>query len=395
MGSGVPLSKGPMKRRSLPIAGIAMLITASVSAPALAAPALGPASSVNFCAPAEPGHATCLAKRVVSKATRSGASVPSGFGPGEIRSAYNLSAKAGSGRTVAVVGAYDDPTAESDLATYRKKFNLAPCTTKNGCFRKMNQTGGSARPKFSAGWASESSLDIEMVSAACASCKILLVEATTSSMSDLATAVNYAATQRVSAISNSYGSSDTTQSAAYNHPGIAVVAAAGDSGYGAGAPASFSTVIAVGGTSLKKSKNARGWTETAWGSSGSLCATKSAKPAWQTSSTKCSGKGLADVSAVADPNTGVAVYIGTKINGVSGWQVTGGTSAAAPIIAGVYAMSGRTSSYPASYTWAHASGLNDVTSGANGKCATAVWCKAGRGWDGPTGLGTPNGTSSF
>jgi subtilase family serine protease len=278
---------------------------------------------------------------------------------------------------------------------YRKAYGLPACTTRNGCFRKVNQRGGGTLPATNSAWAGETSLDIEMVSAACASCRILLVEATSSSMANLAAAVNYAATQKVSAISNSYGGADSRYAAAYNHPGIAVVAAVGDSGYGAGWPASYPTVIAVGGTTLKKSKNARGWTETAWSAGGSLCATGSAKPSWQTARAKCPGKAVSDVSAVADPNTGVAVYIGTPYRGMKGWQITGGTSVAAPIIAAVYAMSGRTPGYPAAYTWAHSGGLNDITKGRNGKCATAVWCNAGKGWDGPTGLGTPDGTSSF
>lgn len=381
-----------MIRLGLLIAGSATLLTATVSSPAVSTPAAVAASSVSFCAPAGEGQATCYAQ-VMTSSSHSAAK-PSGLGATDIRSAYRLSATAGAGRTVAVVTAYNDPTAESDLAVYRKKFNLAPCTTKNRCFRKVNQTGGSKLPTANAGWAGETSLDIEMVSAACPSCKILVVEAKSSAMADLGAAVNYAATQKVSAISNSYGSTDSTQRDAYNHPGIAVVAAVGDTGYGSGAPASFSTVISVGGTTLKRANNARGWTETAWSGSGSFCSTVSARPAWQTA-TRCQGKAMSDVSAVADPNTGVAVYIGTKFGGVVGWQVSGGTSAAAPIIAGVYAMSGRTSGYPAAYTWAHASKLNDVTKGTNGRCATAVWCTAGKGWDGPSGLGTPNGTAGF
>jgi subtilase family serine protease len=382
-----------MKRVGLLIAGMAMLITASISPQAVSTAATS-SSSVRFCAQAAAGYATCYAQVLTSTSKKRAGAKPNGYGPADIRSAYSLSAKAGRGRTVAIVDAYDDPTAASDLARYRKTFKLAPCTTRNGCFRKVNQSGGRPLPKVNAGWAGETSLDIEMVSAACASCKILLVEATTASMADLAAAVDYAATQRVSAISNSYGSTDSTHRASYNHRGIAIVAAAGDSGYGAGAPASFSTVIAVGGTTLKRSTNKRGWTETAWSNGGSLCSTKTAKPTWQ-NTTKCTGKAMADVSAVADPNNGVAVYLGTKFDGRVGWQVTGGTSAAAPIIAGVYAMSGRTAGYPAAYTWAHRSGLHDVTSGTNGKCTTARWCKAGKGWDGPTGLGTPNGTKSF
>lgn len=388
-----------MTRAAVLIAGIATLITTALVPSALARDTTARSTSVgpvHFCPAPTAGHASCLAERLaVASPSVARGGQPKGLGARDIRSAYHLSATAGRGRTVAVVVAYDDPSAAADLAAYRAKYGLARCTIGNGCFRKVNQAGGRAMPRVDAAWAGEASLDIEMVSAACASCKILLVEARSSAMADLATAVDYAATQHVFAISNSYGSGDSRYSAAYNHPGIAVVAAAGDSGYGAGAPAKFSTVIAVGGTSLTRSKNARGWTERAWSGGGSMCAAGTAKPAWQTAVTQCRGKAVSDVSAVADPNTGVAAYLGTTAGGRRGWQVTGGTSAAAPIIAGVYAMSTRAARYPAAYTWSHRSGLNDVTGGRNGRCATDVWCRARTGWDGPSGLGTPDGTSSF
>ncbi|MFG2190562.1 hypothetical protein ACGFNT_36300 [Nocardia iowensis] len=298
---------------------------------------------------------------------------------------------------MAVVDAYDDPTAAADLATYRSQFGLAPCTTASGCFTKVGQTGSStALPQVDAGWAQEISLDLDMVSATCPDCKILLVEAKSASFADLGTAVNYAASvPGVVAISNSYGGNDSAAKPAYNHPGIAITASTGDSGYGVESPASFGTVTAVGGTSLVKNASARGWSESAWSSAGSGCSTINAKPAWQTAATRCSGKANADVSAVADPNTGVAVYDSTPSQGSAGWMVFGGTSASAPIIAAVYALSGNTAGVPASYTWAHAANLYDVTSGTNGNCTTAVWCTSGAGWDGPTGLGTPNGTGAF
>ena len=277
---------------------------------------------------------------------------------------------------------------------YRSHYGLSTCTTANGCFRKVGQTGG-AVPTSNSSWAQEISLDLDMVSATCPDCHILLVEAKTASNANLAAAENYAATQPVSAISNSYGGSDSAASSAYDHPGIAITASTGDGGYGIESPASYDTVIAVGGTSLKKSATTRGWTETAWSGAGSGCSTINAKPSWQTSATQCTGKANADVSAVADPNTGVAVYDSTAYQGSKGWLVFGGTSASSPIIASVYTLSGNTAGYPASYTWAHAAGLNDVLSGSNGSCPTTVWCTAGSGWDGPTGLGTPNGSTAF
>jgi len=351
--------------------------------------------SARVCAAAASGYAACASRVQVDpdgKPVSNG--TPSGYGPADIRSAYKLTTQSG-GKTVAVVDAYDDPSAEADLAKYRTQFGLTACTTANGCFRKVNQTGGSNLPNANTGWSQEIALDLDMVSAACPDCHILLVEATSNSFANLGAAVNYAATQGVAAISNSYGGSDSAQTSAYNHPGIAITASTGDGGYGVESPASYDSVVAVGGTSLSHASNARGWSESAWSGAGSGCSSQNAKPAWQTSATSCTGKANADVSAVADPNTGVAVY-GPTGRRSSGWMVFGGTSASSPIIASVYALGGNLSGYPASYTWAHAANnLNDVTTGSNGSCPTSVWCHAGTGWDGPTGLGTPNGIAAF
>jgi subtilase family serine protease len=387
-----------MRRSVLALTAGAALVTGLVSVPAAAATpsAVARHSSERTCATARAGYAACLARVVTDSHGKPKATgAPSGYGPADIRSAYNLGSAASGGKTVAIVDAYNDPTAAADLATYRTQYGLPACTKANGCFRQVNQSGGSSLPATDAGWATEISLDLDMVSAACPDCKILLVEASSASFSNLAAAVNYAAGQGVAAISNSYGGSDSSQMSAYDHPGIAITASTGDSGYGIESPASYKSVVAVGGTSLSRASNSRGWSEKAWSGAGSGCSTLNAKPSWQTSATQCSGKATADVSAVADPNTGVAVYDSTPYQGRSGWQVYGGTSASSPIVASVYAMGGNLGGYPASYTWAHTSGLNDVTSGSNGSCSPAVWCTSGSGWDGPTGLGTPNGTSAF
>ncbi len=388
-----------MKRPTLPVLAafaVPALLFAGAATASAQPSTTGAAHSMRTCARPATGSAACHALvRVDASGKPLVTAAPSGFGPVDIQSAYQLSATS-STPTVAIVDAYNDPTAEADLGVYRAQFGLPPCTTANGCFRKVSQTGSTTSlPRTNAGWATEISLDLDMVSAACPSCKILLVEAKSAAFSDLGTAVNYAATQGVAAISNSYGGSDSAGLSAYNHPGIAVTASTGDGGYGIESPASFDSVVAVGGTSLKKASGVRGWTETAWSGAGSGCSTKNSKPTWQTSVTACSGKVNADVSAVADPNTGVAVYDSTSYQGRKGWQIYGGTSASSPIIASVYALGGNLSGYPAAYTWGHTGGLNDVTSGSNGTCPTPVWCTSGTGWDGPTGLGTPAGLSSF
>ncbi|MCO6010773.1 putative Ig domain-containing protein [Actinoallomurus purpureus] len=323
---------------------------------------------------------------------------PSGLAPADLRSAYALPSSGGSGQTIAIVDAYDDPNAEADLAVYRSQYGLPPCTTANGCFRKVDQNGGGSLPAADAGWAMEESLDLDMASAICPSCRLLLVEAGRPYTSDLGTAVNTAVRLGAKYVSNSYGgseSSDQTQSDAayFDHPGVAITASSGDSGYETLYPAASRNVTAVGGTRLSRSAAARGWSESAWSGSGSGCSAYDAKPAWQTD-TGCPRRTTADVSAVADPATGVAVYCTYQ---AGGWQVVGGTSASAPIVAGVYALAGPppAQGYPASSPYQHRAGLFDITSGSNGACTPAYLCTAVPGYDGPTGLGTPNGLTAF
>ncbi|HEX8109815.1 MAG TPA: hypothetical protein VF516_18920 [Kofleriaceae bacterium] len=234
-----------------------------------------------------------------------------------------------------------------------------------------------------------------MASAICPNCKILLVEGDTNSFANLAAAVNTAASLGAHVISNSYGGGEAgtaATEAAYNHPGIAVTASSGDSGFGVEFPASSPHVVAVGGTSLRTAANTRGWTETVWSGAGSGCSTVYAKPSWQTD-TGCAMRTVADVSAVADPNTGVAVFAPSS-RSRSAFLVFGGTSVAAPLIGAVYANNGGTVNF-GSDPYAHTSALFDVTSGSNGTCSPAYLCTGGAGFDGPTGLGTPNGTAAF
>ena len=389
--------------------GLASLALVGATAPAAGA-APTPAQpagkhAVRVCTQAVTG-ASCQALRVDPATSGSGvspaAATPSGLFPADLQSAYKLpSATAGAGRTVAIVDAFDDPAAESDLGVYRSQFGLPACTTANGCFRKVGQTGTTSLPRKNASWAEEISLDVDMVSATCPLCHILLVEANSNSFANLGAAVNTAARLGATAISNSYGgsdASDSTNGAFYNHPGVAVTASSGDGGFGVEYPASSSFVVAVGGTSLRKATGtSRGWTESAWSGAGSGCsAFNTAIPSAASFNTGCARRAVADVSAVADPNTGVAVFDSIPFQGFSGWLVFGGTSVSSPIIASVYGLAGNVATIDANdFPYQHAGSLFDVTTGSNGTCSPSQLCTARAGWDGPTGLGTPNGTGAF
>ena len=386
--------------RLLVICGAVVLAVAMLSgASAAAEPNLpSPGRSAPVCpGPAPSGDARCHARVRVDVTPN--ATNPAGYHPSDLQSAYKLpSATAGNGQTVGIVDAFDDPNAESDLAVYRSTFGLPPCTTANGCFRKADQNGGTSFPRRrNVGWAEEISLDLDMVSAICPNCHILLVEANTNSFSNLGAAVDTAAALGANTISNSYGGSEfsTETSSAdphFTHPGHAITASSGDSGFGTEYPAASPFVTAVGGTSLVTANNSRGWSETVWSGAGSGCSAFESKPSWQTDA-GCTRRTVADVAAVADPNTGVAVY---DTFGTSGWLVFGGTSVSSPIIASVYALAGNGGSVSyGSFPYSHTSSLFDVVSGSNGSCGGSYLCTGIPGYDGPTGNGTPNGTGAF
>ena len=350
--------------------------------------------SKTVCGIAAAGRAACLSKVRTDGhgsplATRT---YSSGYSPSQLRTAYGIS---GSGSTlVAIVDAYASPNAAADLAAYRSQFGLG--TAK---LTQVNESGGSiSSVRGNTGWGSEEMLDLEMVSSMCPTCSILYVGASSTSFTDLGTAVDTAVAKGAKVVSNSYGgsesTSDSTIAAHYNHPGVAITVSSGDSGYGVQSPASFGTVVAVGGTSLTLNSNATRRTETVWNGAGSGCSTYQAKPAWQ-HDPGCAKRTLTDVSAVADPNTGVAVYDSYGSHRGLNWYVYGGTSVAAPIIGGIYGTTGDTAGYPAQKIYASASSLFDVTSGSNGSCGQAYLCTGGAGYDGPTGNGTPNGTAAF
>jgi hypothetical protein len=398
------------------VGSTAVAITLSTAAQATPAqPGSTGITTVDSCnQKVSPGQYACFAIRrsdlgFTPRSAVSPLATPNGFGPSSLQSAYKLpSATAGSGQRVYVVDAYDDPNAASDLNAYRTQYGLPACTTANGCFQKLNQNGQtSPLPAGNTGWAGEISLDLDMVSAICPNCGITLIEANDAS-DNLFAAVKEATNLGAKYVSLSWGGpeggSESSYDANYFKPsGVVFTASTGDDAYQAGViyPATSPSVVAVGGTSLTSSTNSRGWTESVWKNSstqgtGSGCSSDEAKPSWQSiiSNTVCSRRADSDVAAVADPQTGVAVY---QTYGGTGWAVYGGTSASAPIIASTYALAGAPAStdHPAADLYAHTGNLFDVTTGNNGSCSPSLLCTAAAGWDGPTGLGTPNGVSAF
>jgi hypothetical protein len=326
----------------------------------------------------------------------------------DLQLAYGLpSATQGSGQTVAVVAAYDDPDAATDLAAYRSAEGLPACGS--GCFTKVNQKGQTAVADLPApGVAVATSQSLDAVSAVCPNCKILLVEASSTAMSDLGTAVNEAVTLGAKFVDFGYGepeaqvnTGELADDAAYfNHPGVVITAPSGDQGYGVDYPAASPDVIAVGGTVLTPDSGvARGWDEAMWPDSGSGCSAYEPQPAWQASAglgTVCSARVLNDVSAVA---SNVAYY---DTPDETGWADGSGTEISAAVVAAAFALAGTPASdaYPAQYLYSNAQGLYDMTTGyqgvtTNGTCPVTVECTVGTGYDGPTGLGTPDGVSAM
>ncbi len=380
-------------------------------APAMGAPARASGGLRPACPPAPADEMRCFTlyapQRAANQAMATGAAAPAGWGARAIESAYRLPVSRNPRQTVAVVDAFSTPNLESYLNTYRKQYGLPACTTASGCLRIVNQKGA-AKPLPQSGvdfgWALETAVDVEMVSAACPGCRILVVEANTPSFGDLAAAESTAARLGAPVISNSYGGRETgfamPYANAYDHPGHAIVASSGDSGFGAANfPAVLGTVTAVGATELAKAPNARGWAERVWnarvgnepdGASASGCSAYVTKPAWQ-HDTHCAMRTTADVSAVG---WNVAAY--SKDYG--GWVTVGGTSISAPLIAGVYGLAGNAATIKPGYEYAHAKWLYDVTSGNNdqvtgtgAQCGDDYLCVAKKGYDAPTGLGSPHG----
>ncbi len=377
-------------------------------------------------------QATCdaMIRELVSKTTKgarefrvgaAGTLGPAGgLTPGDFASAYHLKTTGGAGQTVAIVDAYNDPNIASDLATFDTQYGLASCTTSNGCLSVVNETGGSTLPESDPGWAVEESLDVETVHSICQGCKIILVEATTNTNTDLGAAVNEAVALGANEVTNSYGEPEAGTSAAFesafNHPKVVITASAGDDGYydfdalaavnQPSIPAAYNTVVSVGGTSLNLNQTGGRQSETVWndngpkdyyqrytgssfGASGGGCSTLFSARKWQTSlgnwgSTGCGTKRLSnDVSADADYLTGIDVYDSYD---EGGWFTVGGTSLSSPLIASAWALAGGAHgvSYPALTLYGHRSQAYDVMTGGNG------WCDG----QGASECGNPNLTTA-
>ncbi len=504
----------------------AFMLVCALCAPALAAEAVSPLPPSSYaaravCAPPQPGHAACASLQLepqtaqarahthplgVARAIRATPATPPspsagdfGLRPRDLHSAYDLPASATATQTIALVDAYNDPTAEADLEEYDEEFGLPACTAEDGCFKQVNEHGETGNPPFpktteelqsaragttaekeeaeeAEGWGLEMSLDIETARATCQNCKILLVESDSTSDSDLDTAEQAAAALGADEISNSWGGPECVEisherecgpdSAAFNHPGIVITASAGDDGYlswdssdpgYAEFPASSPRVVAVGGTRLLLGAGGAWKSESVWndggenkgardgyGAGGGGCSFQFDAQPWQQSVADWSRVGcgerraVADVSAVADPYTGLAVYdsseaceteyeeeeSGKEVERAVHWCTIGGTSLASPLIASVFALAGGAQGveYPARTLYENAlaspGSLHDVTAGSNGECklpfkagtgqsgctasedaatscSSQLICEAGTGYDGPTGLGTPDGIAAF
>ena len=370
--------------------GAVLLTTTSLLFPASAS---GESSSV--CPAATVGTATCHAKLL----KRTNVSAPAGYGPAELRTAYGAALRGTP--TVAVIGAYNDPTALADINQYNATFGLSAmpyCVSvaERGCFERFDQRGGQRFGTVDAGWAVETALDVETLHQLCPGCHLDLVEADDSNLNNLFAAVNLAVADGAKVVSMSWGgvetASETSYDAYFNHAGVTFVASSGDFGYGVSYPAASTNVIAVGGTSLTAS--ASGWRgETVWSGTGSGCSKYEPKPSYQHDA-GCAKRSVTDVSADADPATGAAIYTSDAAGG-AGWYTVGGTSLAAPIVAGLIAGSGAPTGAITSRLYSNPSALHDVMSGHNGSCGTThvYLCTAGLGYDGPTGNGSPASSS--
>jgi subtilase family serine protease len=367
--------------------------------------------------PPAPGTASCFAlyqpqtsvNRAIARGLSGKVARPQGLTPKQIESAYRLPVSRQSHQTVAVSIAYNTPHLAYYLRVYRKYFGLPPCTVKSGCFRVVNQYGGRKKLPPSgrlSGWDLEVTLDVSMISVACPHCHILVVEANNANLGPLGMTDKTAARLGAQVISNSYGQPENTLAMTYAHyyrlKHHTVVVASGDSGFtSANFPANLATVTAVGGTVLSRSHDRRGWREAVWnnyaGAGSSGCSAYVRRPSWQ-HRVQCPGRTIADVAAVA---WNVPIY--NKAWG--GWVTVGGTSVAAPLIAGIYGLAGNGATVTTEDLYQHPRSFNHIGIGNNAwdfapmspkiRCGNDYLCVATRGYNAPTGLGTPDGIRAF
>lgn len=333
---------------------------------------------------------------------------PTGLTPSQVARFYGFDqvANQGQGQTIAIVDAYDDPNIESDLAVFSNMFGLSPCTTLNGCFKKIY--AAKRKPRTDGGWSLEMALDVEWAHAIAPQAKIILVEAASSSLADLMRAVDVAVKNGASVVSMSFGGSEFSSESSYDGhfsaSGVTFTASSGDSGTGGEYPAASQRVVAVGGTTMSSDSAGNYLGETAWNGSGGGQSSYEAEPAWQKSfgipNDPAALRGIPDVAYGADPNTGFSVYSSVATQGQSGWFQVGGTSAGAPQWAALFAIANSTRvalgkatlSGSSPYLYSMASGAyawnyHDITSGTNGTCGAL--CIATANYDYVTGLGSP------
>jgi subtilase family serine protease len=328
------------------------------------------------------------------------------------RSAYSLPSRASKPETVAIVAAYDDSHLQGDLGMYTRHFGLPGCTMRNHCLRVLNEAGTPsplpAADPTGGRWNIEHALSTEVVHGICQNCSILVVEASTDSAYDLSTAVHAAAKAGARVIVTTFGPAqaytDSQWASDYDDRRAIVVSAAGDSGYTGSVdfPAAMPNVLAVGGTHLQLGRGGRYQRETVWSQTTSGCSAYWNAGRWQKAQARSVGCGgsraVVDVSAVADP--GAIVYITDGGQPGGALYEVGGTSLSAPVIGAVFGLAGGGGSSALSHLYrvarSHPSAFHDVRSGSNSStCGAKPICSAQRGYDGPSGLGTPHGLTAF
>ena len=330
---------------------------------------------------------------------------PQGFTPSGLDTAYNVPPNGGAG-AIALVDAFNYPTALNDFNVFSNQFSLPAesssdvTASSNAVFRVVYATG--VKPVDDGGWAQESALDTQWAHAMAPHAKIYLVEAASASLDDLAHAANVAkALPGVKQVVMSFGATETACEFAtfdkfFLQNGVTFYSAAGDDAGNQDYPGESKNVVCCGGTTLNVNSNGTWASETAW--NGTACGVSQfePRPLFQNVVFSLVGKfrGACDIAADGDPATGVSVFDSTIFGGVSGWQVFGGTSSSAPILAGIAntALEAHASSQAQNtvfYSEIGGSNLHDVTSGSSGGL------NAGAGWDFPTGVGSPNGIGGF